>query len=692
MPGGWSSVLLYQQIQSRVDAWRRAGYPATNYPAVADLLRFARTENGALRFLRAAQLRSLETYWHLRLVEGTPRLWELNQRYNPTDADQLVALGVHNTDVHAYAQAQGMDALWARVQDDEAFVRQHKLQAVREMMLLDYPSYILALAMGAGKTVLIGAIIASEFALALEYHPDEGGAFMQNALVFAPGLTIAESLRELADIDYARILPPHLHRPFAATHRLIFTQDGQRDILAVPGSRYNLIVTNTEKIRIQRRVRRHHAWTQLQFAQKVAEAREEANLRLQTLAALPNLGIFSDEAHHAYGREMDKHLKRTRQTVDYLHANTNVIAVVNTTGTPYYKRQPLPDVVIWYGLADGIRDNILKSLAGGIYDYDLADSEQFVAAVVRDFFRDYGAVRLPNGAPARLAIYFPHNDELNALRPVVERTLWQLGYDADIVLRNTNQSTPAEIEAFNWLNEPTAPHRVILLVNKGAEGWNCPSLFACALVRKLTNSRTFVLQASTRCLRQVPGNSVPARLYVTPENRRILERQLRETYGERVDRLRRTHAKPAARPACASPRVVESATVPLPRPQPMRTRVHPAPIALHLRMPDTPDEAGGLRRVTVAVGDGENGLTLQAADRQEVDQRSALRDLYMAAAELAATYRLDAGVVHAELTRLYANERAAPCGVPAHHLPALAAQIEAQLAAHRTEHGEVHDA
>ncbi|MDY6877371.1 MAG: hypothetical protein SWK90_14365 [Chloroflexota bacterium] len=35
--------------------------------------------------------------------------------------------------------------------------------------ILDYLSYILALAMGAGKTILIGAIVASEFAMALEY-------------------------------------------------------------------------------------------------------------------------------------------------------------------------------------------------------------------------------------------------------------------------------------------------------------------------------------------------------------------------------------------------------------------------------------------------------------------------------------------------------------------------------------------
>ena len=77
-------------------------------------------------------------------------------------------------------------------------------------------------------------------------------------------------------------------------------------------------------------------------------------------------------------------------------------------------------------------------------------------------------------------------------------------------------------------------HRIILLVNMGTEGWNCPSLFACGLVRKLKSSNNFVLQAATRCLRQVPGNTMPARVYVSKGNRPILEKQLTETYGTTI--------------------------------------------------------------------------------------------------------------------------------------------------------------
>ncbi len=102
------------------------------------------------------------------------------------------------------------------------------------------------------------------------------------------------------------------------------------------------------------------------------------------------------------------------------------------------------------------------------------------------------------------------------------------------VLRNTSASGQAEIDAFNRLNDPSAPHRVILLVNKGTEGWDWPYLFACALARKLKSSNNFALQASTRCLRQVPDDAHPARIHLSVDNQAILNNQLQETNGETI--------------------------------------------------------------------------------------------------------------------------------------------------------------
>jgi type III restriction enzyme len=675
---------LYELVQQNVAAWREDGYPAEGYPAIAEILDYATLpESGGLRFLRSAQLRALETYWYLRLVEGTPHIFDLYRRYYPRPLDLLAALGLDRDDIKDFVLNEGLDALWPRIREDGDFVKTHRLESVHETLVLDYPSYILALAMGAGKTILIGAIAATEFAMALEYP---AGPFIQNALVFAPGLTILESLRELAEVDYSKILPPRLDRPFEATYKLVFTREGETDLPVIRGSRYNLIVTNTEKIRIQKRTYRHHTWSRMYYEHMMEQYTAEANLRLRAIASLPNLGVFSDEAHHTYGREIGTRLKRVRQTVDYLHDKTDLICVVNTTGTPYYERQPLRDVVIWYGLSEGIRDNILKAVDGNIYayDFDPQHADQFVAEVVRDFFQTYGDVTLPNGAPARLAMYFPRTKDLRELRPVVERTLMELGYSTDVVLRNTSRSTEAEVDAFNRLNDPHSPHRVILLVNKGTEGWDCPSLFACALARKLKRSRNFVLQASTRCLRQVPGNPHKARIYLSMDNRGALDRQLQETYGETIEDLNR-----ASQNTRTARMVVRKLDVP---PLVVKKIIkHVVPVAdadespLRMDRPDIEAESVLVRKVYTPQEQAGTVSVLTQVAEEQATYAVVGPDLYTAATELAAVYRVDVWTVYGELKRLYGTGGT----VPEAHLPLLATQVEEQTRRYRIEEEEV---
>ena len=685
---------LYQKIQNNVTEWRNQGYPTDKYPAIAEILNYATLpESNTVRFLRAAQIRALETYWYLRLVEDTPHIYDLYKKYFPKPGDRMESLGLITDALKDFVLNEGLEELILKIKKDKKFVKQHKLESVHETLTLDYPSYIFALAMGTGKTILIGSIIATEFAMALEYHPGKEGPFIQNALVFAPGLTIIESLRELAEVDFSRILPPRLHKPFEATYKLIFTREGEKDIPVIRGSRYNLVVTNTEKIRIQKRGYKHYSWTELYAQHMQEEYKAEANLRLRAIASLPNLGLFSDEAHHTYGKEMGQRLKRVRQTVNYLHKNTNLIAVINTTGTPYFERQLLKDVVIWYGLSEGIRDNILKSLENNIfaYDFDEQQTSDFVAEVITDFFKDYGDVSLPNGAPSKLAMYFPQTKDLRELRPIVETTLMNLGYPLDIVLRNTSNSTEDEIRAFNRLNHPESRHRVILLVNKGTEGWDCPSLFACALARKLKSSNNFVLQASTRCLRQVPGNQRKARIYLSMDNRNALDQQLQETYGETVGDLNRT-----AQNTISTRLVVRKTEIP---PIIIKKKIkHIVPDMEHdnhfssLQKPDieperllvrvtyTPDEGstqgGTLIPTTVPVSVGE--------DEYEVVGK----DLYGASAELAAIYRLDAFQILHELKRIYGDGAL----VPDVHMPALCQQIEEQTQNYKLEEELVEEA
>jgi len=672
---------LYQVLAVETHKWREQGYPCEEYPVIGEILDYQTdAEAGALRYLRKPQLRALEVYWYLRLVKDTPHIFSLYQALYSSRADLLEALGISDA---AFRSADyDMNTLWDRLRTDDDFVRDFRLQALRETLTLEYPSYIFALAMGAGKTVLIGAIIATEFAMAIEYPEAD---FAHNALVFAPGKTIVEALRELAEVPYDRILPPRFYKAFAASVRLSFTRDGETDIPVVRGSSFNVVVTNTEKIRITAETIRKGDLGPLFGAQKQEEAkREVANRRLQTIASLPRLAIFSDEAHHLYGQSLDTRLKRVRQTVNYLAENTDVICVVNTTGTPYYRRQPLKDVVIWYGLSEGIQDGYLKEVAGNIQAYDFEGNvEQYVAHVITDFFTDYGHVALPNGAPAKLAMYFPQTNDLAELRPVIDETLLKVGQSPAVCLVNTsddNLTKQQDIDAFNRLNHPQTPHRVILLVNKGTEGWNCPSLFACALVRRLTSSNNFVLQAASRCLRQVPGNTRKARIYLSQDNFGILDRQLQETYGETIADLNREitetrRARIVLRKLDIPPLVVT---------QILRTVVPNNGDRGRLKLSrPTKKQEGVLRRQDYDIirQQATRQVLQQVGDSVIIETVPETTDCYSSAVDLAARYRVDFWEVYDELRRLYGREE-----IPLHHLPTLMQQIE-----EHTTNYEVHE-
>src|SRR3990170_1214744 len=403
---------LYEALVHKVTDWRKQRYSHDNFPTIAEILDWTRYPDVSSFRLRTPQLRALETYWYLRLVEGTPHIFDLYTHCFPSVKERMDALGMSHPQLKDLTLDIGFDGLVNKVREDDGFVRQYKLEALRETLTLEYPSYILALAMGAGKTALIGAIFASEFAMAQEY-PDQG--FVENALVFAPGKTIIESLRELAEMRYEAVLPPRLYKQFAASLKLAFTRDGDPDIPIIYGSQFNVVVTNTEKIRIQKEKIRRSDLGPLFSKLSEDEARAEiANLRLQKIASLPNLAIFSDEAHHTYGQAMDTDLKKVRKTVDYLYNpheawtsarqehQSNLICVVNTTGTPYFKHQPLKDVVIWYGLSEGIRDGILKEVSGNIRAFDFEGNVQsYLEYVVQDFFTDYGDVSIPDSTPAK---------------------------------------------------------------------------------------------------------------------------------------------------------------------------------------------------------------------------------------------------------------------------------------------------
>jgi type III restriction enzyme len=285
-------------------------------------------------------------------------------------------------------------------------------------------------------------------------------------------------------------------------------------------------------------------------------------------------------------------------------------------------------------------------------------------------------VTIADGSPARLALYFPQVDDLRELRPHVELALSHAGLPTTVVLENHSASSKAEIDAFNRLNDPTSPHRVILLVNKGTEGWNCPSLFATALARKLRTANNFVLQAASRCLRQVPGNTRPARIYLSDANRGILDRQLRETYGESLDQLNERRRRTAT--AVITLRKTEIDPIPLRRKRRVLVREDAPSSALAFTPPSIAAGVAAVSIFDVGISAASRRVLRQVGETVALEIGVDTVDVYAAAQPLSANYRADQWAVLDPIRSAYPDG-----SVPVAHLDGLARQLEEHSGGYR---------
>ena len=660
---------LFEILAEKTKQWRKNNYQSDKFPAISEILLYAK-EDEKLRFLREPQFRAMEVYWYLRIIQKTPDFISLYKTMFPKRSDFLQALNIDKKDEIKQMIFDDEDYL-ERIKTDDEFVKRNNLESFKESLDLTYPSYILALAMGAGKTILIGSIIATEFAMSIEY-PDAN--FMKNALVFAPGTTIIESLKEIADIPFNKVLPPRLNRPFMANIKLTYTKSGEKDIPVEQGGNYNLVVTNTEKIML-RKLRKSATQTQLEFEEKEKQEQLHANLRLQKIASLPNLGIFSDEAHHTYGQKLGEDLKRVRSTINYLHEKKEIICVVNTTGTPYYKKQTLKDVIFWYGIAEGIQDNILKSLENGIRSYSIKKESENIQEMIEDiiqhFWDKYGAIKTVDGCNSKIAFYFPTEEALLNGRPHIETALVKAGQPTTIILKNTQTSTKQEIDAFNALNDPKAIHRVILLVGKGTEGWNCPSLFATALIRKLTGANNFLLQASTRCLRQIANNKLNATIYLDGNNVATLDNELQETYGSSLRELNEKKAEMLTQRLFILKTEIPKLLVKKIIQKVVQTDSDTKAIILEIPK-NTEQEKISITTYNPNIV-SESKVLYQSAEGNKTIEISDTINIYTASMLIAENYYLDNFDVLKKLKNLYVDE------IPMHHLINLFEQVESQI-------------
>lgn len=429
---------------------------------------------------------------------------------------------------------------------------------------LDYSNYIFALTMGTGKTILIATCIFYEFLLANKFPKDK--RFCHNAIVFAPDKTVLESLREIQTFDKSKVIPPEYLAWLDSNLKIHFLEDTGTTLNTIDRSKYNIIISNTQKIILKRQHKeKSKVETLFNYASSTGSVYDQlgdlygfdepleekellSNQRFSKLTRLGNLGVFIDEAHHAFGDALAKDMglktakTSLRLTINELASSleksgTSVIACYNFTGTPYSGKEVFPEVVYSYGLQEAINKAYLKKVH--IEGYTNPKSKEFLRIAIKDFWEKYNNQRYEGMLP-KLAIFASTVEELqNELRPELEEILNDLGIPIDKILVNVGDdkiTSNDDIREFNKLDSPGSNKQFILLVNKGREGWNCRSLFGVALYRK-PKSKVFVLQATMRCLRAIGPVQETGQVYLSEENLEILDDELNKNFRLNIEGL-----------------------------------------------------------------------------------------------------------------------------------------------------------
>lgn len=436
---------------------------------------------------------------------------------------------------------------------------------LRENNKRGYSNYIFALTMGTGKTILMATCIFYEFLLANKFPRDK--RFCHNALVLAPDKTVLDSLREIFTFDKSKVVPKEYLNFLDANLKIHFLSETGEMLNTINGSKFNIIISNNQKIIVKNRNKEIKAVDKL-YNMKLSEdtnslladlygdsfdtendtLRESDNLiinqRFEKIVRLTQLGVYVDEAHHLYGKELMKDLEgdgkkekdsTLRSTINFISEelakrSTNLVACYNFTGTPYVENKILPEVVYSYGLKDAISNNFLKKMS--VEGYENIKEYEFIKDVLSDFMKAHKGKRY-DGLLPKIAFYSANIKELeNELRPLVEKALDELEVPLNKILVNVGDpklTKSEDIKEFQSLDTPSSDKQIILLVNKGKEGWNCRSLFSVALYRK-PSSTVFVLQATMRCLRSIGDIQETGKIYLSEENVKILDDELNKNY------------------------------------------------------------------------------------------------------------------------------------------------------------------
>jgi len=525
-------------------------------------LDFNNPEKNPKSFLRQPQYEALEIYIFLKEFLGNDKVEEIFQAWF-----EKKGRFAGRTEGGLIGNARQADLLDQITQDQYKAV----FAAMRKNSRV-YPNYIFALTMGTGKTILMATCIFYEFLLGNKFEKD--ARYCHNALVFAPDKTVLQSLKEIESFNKALVVPPEYVNFLEAHLRFHYLEEAGTSLDTLDRSRFNIIVSNTQKIILKRQRKEKTAVDQLfgatgntlanngvyadaadlyAFDQPEEEGELTTNQRFEKLCRLEQLGIYVDEAHHAFGKALAKDMgvgaKETdtslRTTIDILAASLNtagtrVVACYNYTGTPYVGREVLPEVVYAYGLREAIDKGYLKKVV--LHGYSTTRTNEFVDIAVERFLNEASSLR-PEGMLPKLAFFAATIDELTKeLKPAVEKALAKHGIPSSSILVNVGDdklTTNDDIREFNRLDTEASGKQFILLVNKGREGWNCRSLFGVGLFRE-PKSRVFVLQATMRCLRSVGQAQHTGHVFLSNDNLATLNDELQQNFRISAEELQKT--------------------------------------------------------------------------------------------------------------------------------------------------------
>lgn len=492
-------------------------------------------------FLRKPQFEALEMYVFVKEFLNNAHMYEIFNEWRMHEN--------RFSDASYYTVHKDGQTLLLDLGDKQNEIIFKQMKKFKE----DYPNYIFALTMGLGKTILMATCIFYEFLLAKKYPKDN--KFCHNALVFAPDKTVLESLREIMTFDKAKVVPPEYASVLNANIKFHFLEESGVTLHTIDDSNYNIIISNNQKIIVKRK-RKADKPTDVLFnsgslladiygSELDDDVWDDASLidnqRFKKLCRLPQLGVYVDEAHHLFGANLEKELRKgsndkttLRNTINMLAANKSIVACYNFTGTPYVNNQVLPEVVYAYGLNESVAHGYLKD--ADLKGYDNVKNDEFIYSSVRLFWERYGG-NVYEGLSPKLAIFAANVKEaVEVVRPAVEKVLEELGVPLSSILVNTGDPTVTkdeDIRNFNNLDVPGtegSAKQFIILVEKGREGWNCRSLLGVALFRS-PKSKVFVLQATMRCLRKLTDEQLTASVFLSKENYDTLDDELRKNYN-----------------------------------------------------------------------------------------------------------------------------------------------------------------